>query len=113
MTPFIFQRGETITVALDAVTGDPADVTAISAKLKALPPGRTMVPEGTVAAAEFSIVSRAASGEIPAGWTLTIAASVSANLDPGNYLADAKLEIAGGIIVTEPIAIRIKPSVTP
>lgn len=113
MTPFIFQRGETISIALDAVTGDPGDVTAITAKLKLLPPGRTSVPEGAAAVADFSIVSRPAAGEIPAGCTLTIPASVSASLDPGKYLADAKLEIAGGIIVTDPVAIRIKSSVTP
>ena len=31
MTPYIYQRGETISLALDAVTGDPLSVTAISA----------------------------------------------------------------------------------
>ena len=43
MTPYTFQRGETLSLALDAVTGDPLAVTAIDAVLKAVPPGRTGV----------------------------------------------------------------------
>lgn len=113
MTPYTFQRGETISIALDAVTGDPHAVTTISAVMKALPIGRTTLPDDAPVAASFVITPRAAEGENPAGWTLTLAASVSAGLAPGNYLADARLSIAGGVIVTEPVAIRIKPSVTP
>lgn len=113
MPPFIFQRGETIVLALDAVTGDPLAVTAIGAVMKAVPPGRTGVPDGAPVAATFSISLRAAVGDIPPGWTLTIDAATSAALAPGAYLADARLEVAGGMIVTEPVAIRINPSVTP
>jgi hypothetical protein len=113
MTPYIFQRGETILLALDAVTGDPLSVTAISAVLKAVPPGRTGVPDGAPVAATFSISPRAAQGDIPPGWTLSIPAAASAGLAAGAYLADARLELASGVIVTEPVAIRIRPSVTP
>ncbi|MBP6435051.1 MAG: hypothetical protein KA292_10355 [Sphingorhabdus sp.] len=113
MPPFLFQRGETISLALDAVTGDPLTVTAIGALMKAVPPGRTGVPDGAPVAATFSVSSRAAVREIPPGWTLTVDAATSAALAPGAYLADARLEVAGGVIVTEPVAIRIKPSVTP
>lgn len=113
MTPFSYQRGETISIALDAVTGDPLTVTAISAVMKSVPPGRTGVPDSAPVAATFSISQRAAVGDIPPGWTLTIDAVTSAMLTAGNYLADARLEVAGGVIMTEPVAIRIKPSVTP
>jgi hypothetical protein len=113
MTPYIFQRGETLSLALDAVTGDPLTVTGISAVIKAVPPGRTGVPDGAPVAATFSVQARAAQGDIPPGWTLTIPAATSATLAPGAYLADARLELAAGVIVTEPVAIRIKPSVTP
>jgi hypothetical protein len=113
MTPFTFQRGETVSLALDAVTGDPLSVTSISAVMKAVPPGRTGVPDGAPIAATFSVSPRTAQGDIPPGWTLSIAAATSAALSPGAYLADARLEIAGGVMVTEPVAIRIKPSVTP
>jgi hypothetical protein len=38
--------------------------------MKAVPPGRTGVPDGAPVAATFSISQRAAQGEIPPGWTL-------------------------------------------
>lgn len=113
MPPYIFQRGETISLALDAVTGDPLSVTAIDAVMKAVSPGRTGVADSAPVAATFSVSPRAAMGEIPPGWTLSIDASTSSTLAAGNYLADARLQVAGGVIVTEPVAIRIAPSVTP
>jgi hypothetical protein len=113
MTPYSFQRGETLTLALDAISGDPLTVTGISAVLKAVPPGRTAVPDGTPVAAIFTISPRAAQGDIPPGWTLTIPAATSASLVAGAYLADARLEVGGGVIVTVPVAIRIRQSVTP
>ncbi len=112
MTPYVFQRGETISLALDAVAGDPAQVSAIAAQLKAVPAGRTSVPSGATAAASFEVATRAASGDVPAGWTLVIPATISATLPPGSYLADARLVLAGGTIITEPVAIRIRNAVT-
>ena len=112
MTPYLFQRGETISLALDAVTGDPGDVTAITAQLKAIPPGRTSVPPGEPVAADFAISTRAATPEAPGGWTLIIPAATSAGLTPGHYLADARLVIAGSVVLTEPVALRIRQAVT-
>jgi hypothetical protein len=112
MTPYIFQRGETISLALDAVSGDPLSVTTITANMKAVVPGRTSVSAVTPVAAAFSISPRGAAGDIPPGWTLTIPAATSAVLSAGSYLADAKLSVGGGVIVTESIAIRIKESVS-
>jgi hypothetical protein len=112
MTPYVFQRGETISLALDAVSGDPLSVTAIDAAMKAVLPGRTSIHAGAPVAAAFVITPRPATGSIPPGWTLTIPALVSAALGAGSYLADARLEMAGGVIVTETVALRIKETVT-
>jgi hypothetical protein len=112
MTPYIFQRGETVSLSLDALSGNPLTVGAISAAMKAVAPGRTGVSAVAPVTAVFNITTRAASGDIPAGWTLTIPATASAGLIPGAYLADARLEVAGGVVITESIAIRIKPPVT-
>jgi hypothetical protein len=112
MTPYIFQRGETISIALDAVSGDPLTVSAISAAMKAVAPGRTSFHAGAPVAAAFAIAPRAAVGDVPPGWTLTIPAMVSAALPSGSYLADAKLAVGGGVIVTETVALRIKESVS-
>ena len=112
MTPYTYQRGETISVALDAITGDPALVTAISAAMKAVPPGRSEAPVSAPAAASFAVTARPAAGDQPSGWTLTIPAAISANLSPGAYIADARLEVAGGVIVTDSVAIRLRQSVS-
>jgi hypothetical protein len=112
MTPYVFQRGETISLALDAVSGDPAGVSAITAKLKAVPPGRTSVPAGAATAASFAVAPRPAEGDVPPGWTLTVSAATSSALSACAYLADARIEIGGGVIVTESVAIRIRESVS-
>jgi hypothetical protein len=112
MTPFSFQRGETILLALDALEGDPGTVTAISANMKAVPAGRTMAPASAPVASSFTISSRAATSVDPAGWTLTISATQSAALKPGAYVADARLTVAGGVIITEPVAIRLREAVS-
>lgn len=112
MNPFVFQRGETISLALDAVTGDPLQVTAVRAAMKAVAPGRTGVSASDPVAAAFDITSRPASGDIPAGWMLTVNAAQSALLAAGAYLADARLEIGGGVIITESVAIMLRESVS-
>ena len=112
MTPYTYQRGETMSLALDAVTGDPALVTAISAAMKAVPPGRSEAPATALVVASFAVTGRPAMGDQPAGWTLTIPAIISASLSPGAYIADARLEVAGGVIVTESVNIRLKQSVS-
>ena len=112
MTIFVFQRGETISLALDAVTGDPLSVTAISAAMKAVAPGRTSVSAAAPVAAAFNITPRSASGDVPAGWNLTVGAAQSALLPTGHYLADARIEVGGGVIITESIGITLRESVT-
>jgi hypothetical protein len=112
MNPYIFQRGETISLSLDAVTGDPLAVTAVSAGMKMVAPGRTSVSAGTPVAAAFAISPRAAQGDIPPGWNLIVDAASSAALVVGNYLADAKLSVAGGIVITESVAILVRESVS-
>ena len=112
MTPYTYQRGETISLALDAVIGDPAQVTAISAAMKPVLPGRSEASADAGFAASFLVTARTASGDIPAGWTLTIPALASAGLLPGAYVADARLEVAGGVIVTDSVAIRLRQSVS-
>lgn len=112
MTPYVFQRGETILLALDAVTGDPLSVTAISAGMKAVAPGRTSTSNGSPLAAAFAVVPRAAQGDIPPGWNLTIDAATSAGLAAGNYLADAKITIGGGVVITDSVAIALRESVS-
>jgi hypothetical protein len=112
MPPYIFQRGETVSLALDVLSGDPIAVSVITAQLKAVTPGRLSVAPDAPVAASFTITPRAAVDDLPAGWTLTISASTSATLAAGFYAADARLEVAGGVIITDQVALRIRDAVT-
>lgn len=112
MPHFIFQRGETISVALDALTGDPAAVSAITAALRPVAPGRLSAAPDAPLAATFAITARGPDAGVPGGWTLTIPDSVSAGLAAGFYAADARLDVAGGVVITEPLSIRIRDAVT-
>ena len=103
---YTFHRGETLSLALDAVTGDPASVTAITAALKPLAAGRTSVD----ATAPATALSVAANGTT--GWTLTLSATACAALTQGSYVADARLVSASGVVITDPVAIRIVEGVT-
>ena len=112
MPVFVFQRGETIVLALDAVSGDPATADAVTAHMKALPPGRTVAPPDAPIAAPFTVSSRVATDEIPAGWTLTIPAPSCAGLPAGAYIADARIAVGGGVVMTDSVAIRLREAVT-
>lgn len=114
MTNYTFQRGETISLALDALTGDPLTVSDISAAMKAVAPGRTSAAPDAPVVAAFAISMREEAEDVSAGWDLTVSAATSATLQPGSYVADARLELDdGSVIVTDSLSITIKPSVTP
>jgi len=106
MIPYEFQRGETIGLALDLVKGEAEQVGDISAALKRVAAGGSAVAPGTAPAESFAIAP--AEG----GWTMTIDAAQSAALTPGLYRADARIAVGGGIVVTEPVSIRIAEPVT-
>lgn len=100
-------------LALDAVQGDPTIVTSVSAAIKPVAAGRTMIDPAAAVAATFVVTTRVASSGLPRGWTLTIPAGVSAAIPGGTYLADAKLVAGGVVTITEPVAIRMIDAVTP
>lgn len=112
MTTYTFQRGETVLLALDAVQGDPTSVSSVTAAMKPVAAGRTMIDPAAAVAATFAVTTRAAAGDVAGGWTLTIPAAVSAALAGGTYLADARLVVAGAVTITEPVAIRMVDAVT-
>lgn len=94
-----FRIGEDIAIALDAVQGDPATVTAISAKMKPARVSANRVdldPQGT--AIDLLVTAQTPSS---AGWTLSLVHSQSALLEPGIYGIDARIEMAGAIEITD------------
>ena len=106
MSPFIFQTGETIVIAIDAMTGDPSSVTAITGKIKRVPRFSSPLAADEIDEADFIVTPRAAAGDVPAGWNLV----TNTVLPPGSYLADARLVVGGSVIVTDAVNITIKQS---
>ena len=106
MTPYLFQRGETVTIALDVTAGDAASVTAISAAMKPLAPGRSGID------AEAAQIALGVAANGTSGWTLTLSAAACGTLATGTYLLDARLAVGSGIVITDPVTLRIAEAVT-
>ena len=106
-----FARGEDIILQLEAVSGDATQVSEISADLKRAAAGR--VPGAEIAiAASFAIEFAPAEGNDPAIWTLRVPGAVTATLEPGVYMTDARLVVNGVALHTEPVSATITPAVT-
>lgn len=92
-----FRIGEDISVALDAISGDTATVTGISARMKpAKVSGNRFVLDDAAAGTAMTVTFQGA-----AGWLVSLANTVTANLPAGIYGIDAKLSFAGSIEMTE------------
>ena len=97
-----FRVGEDIAIALDAIAGDTAAVTAMTARMKpALVADNRLVLDDAAAAVALTVAPQAAPG---AGWTIALTAAQSATLKPGVYGIDARLTVAGGVVITEQTA---------
>ena len=97
---YMFHRGETLSVALDCVSGDAAGVSAVTAAMKPLAAGRT-APDPAALAVPLTVTARAG------GWTATLAAPACAALTPGSYALGARLTVAGGVVITDAVTLRI------
>ena len=97
-----FRIGEDIGVALDAVTGSTAGVTAISVAMKPALVGDNRLILDSSAPAVVLIASPQAPPT--AGWIIALSGAQSAALEPGLYGIDARLTVAGGIVITEQTA---------
>ena len=103
---YTFQRGETVGLSLAIVAGDFGDITAVTGAMKPLAAGRSGV-DATMPAIPLAVAPDGTDG-----WTLTLDAAACAALPPGNYAADARLSVGTGVVITEPVAIRIAEAVT-
>lgn len=92
-----FRIGEDIAIALDAMTGDPGTVTAITAKMK---PARVLANRIVLddAAPDIALTVTLQGSS---GWLLALASTATADLEPGIYGIDARLAIGGGVEITE------------
>ncbi len=95
MTPYEYRVGEDINVAIDALSGKPADftVTAFITRSNAATRFRR---DPNFVSLPLAVAPRAAQGSIPAGWNVTLPAAQSAALQPGLYGIDAVAVGPGG-----------------
>lgn len=95
-----FRLGEDLAVALDAIGGDTAQVTALAAQMKParVAGNRLVLDDGGIGTA-LGVASRGADG-----WTFTLGAAATAALEPGIYGIDARLTFAGAVEITEQTA---------
>lgn len=108
MTTHKFTRGETIAIGLENLDG--AEVSSITAALKAKGPGGA--PTGPrLATFEIEARDEITEGHGP-GWVLSLAPEVSLGLQPGSYLCDARMVIGGGVTITEMLNLYIAAGVT-
>jgi hypothetical protein len=105
-TTYIVRRGETLTLYLEAVTGDPTTASNLTVKLKPAQNGAAP-PASVPAVATLQTTYQATSpgpGILP-GWYILITAVQSAALALGSYFTDAAFQVAGSQFVTDPICI--------
>ena len=101
-----FRIGEDITIALDAMSGDVADIATITASLRKSVLPHTFQVDATFSPIALAVSPRAAVGDFPVGWNITLTAVQSAALEPGLYGIDAKLTgTSGSIDITDTTAV--------
>lgn len=105
---YTFQRGETVALALAVVAGDPAIIAEVRAGIKPVTAGRATPDPAVPVAASFDVAFDAAGNR----WLLTLAPTVTAALAAGGYLVDARLAVAGGVSITETVALTLRDAVT-
>lgn len=111
-TRYTFRRGATILIALDVEEGDADTVDTVTASMKMLRPARTKIDPGEPVAATFTVVERPAAGDVAEGWTLSVSAADSEELEVGEYVVDAALTIGSTVIKTDAIVIVIEEPAT-
>lgn len=95
-----FRIGEDLAVALDAASGDTAEVTAIAARMKpAEVSGNRLELDHAHAGLALAVTPRGADG-----WTLSLTGPETAALAPGLYGIDARLSLGAAVEITEQTA---------
>lgn len=92
-----FRIGEDVAVALDAVTGDPGAVTAITARMK---PAR-IVANRIVLDDAAAGIALTVTAQGTTGWLVSLPNAATAGLEAGIYGLDARLTFAGAVEMTD------------
>lgn len=97
-----FRIGEDISVALDAVTGDTASVTALGAAIMpALVAANRLALDPAGAGTAMAVAPQSPAA---AGWILSLSNAQTALMAPGVYGIDARLSIGSSVEITDQTA---------
>ena len=105
---YVFTRGEDVVIPLENTDG--AVVTNIVAGLKRRDTQHSD-PKGPVVVLMTAEARDSLGAGFQGGWLLSLSPAQSVALTPGWYALDARLTIDGGIEITDPVAIQIRPGV--
>jgi hypothetical protein len=104
---YLIKVGETLRLQLNRVEGDLTIVDTIAAKLKRAGPNGSIPASTAPTIAMFTVINTAE------GWDLLLEDEQTTLLEPGIYVADAKLNLVdGGVMKTDSVLIDVRPSVT-
>ena len=109
---YSIQRGETLSLIVEALMGDYLTVSGVAAKMKPVPIGRqTVMPGNEVAvAADLTIATLPPGTGFLGGWSLSLNSGQTAALAPGLYLIDASFTVSGNTIIDGPVLLEVKNS---
>lgn len=106
--PFVFQRGETITIFLDDLDEKADRETEVIAKMRQFAPGQKVFKTTDPAGTSFTVRWRPKMGDSYQGWNLIIDSCKSAQLPIGDYGVDAMVTLGSCKVITDvPVVIRI------
>ncbi|URI15918.1 hypothetical protein [Brevundimonas albigilva] len=106
--PYVFTRGETVSVALENMDG--AEVTDFAAGLKRRD-SPFADPKGAVLAYMTAEARQSLGDGLGGGWLLSLTPAQSLALTPGFYALDARLTIGEFVEITDTVTIQIKAGV--
>lgn len=107
-----FTAGEDIALAIDVASGTaPAGLVVTASLILGRLSGRSFTPRRGAQPIALTVTPRAAAGNMPAGWNVTLSASASADLAAGTYGAFGRYQDGNTVTIDDvPAVIRINPA---
>lgn len=104
---FVRQRGETVEIAVVDPDAIPGGESAVTAGIKPLPQGENQPAPKSAVLKALTVSYRAADGDVPKGWTLSLSYADCAALAPGDYALDTRILDSGKVTISDLAILRI------
>lgn len=110
---YTIRRGETATLFVEAVTGDPSIASAPVCKIKPICAANAPMPDESIAAVlSLTPVLTGAAPPIGPGWTISLTVDQTLALAAGYYIADFACSVGGGEVATNPVILSLVDAVS-